>query len=416
MDIKEAYKKLDLSEESTIQIVRSKYNDMYNDFRMMIDNAPTPKLKESFERNLSELEDAFKLINGSNPAESTEDLPSISKTQTTSNSSESNIDNTNITDVYAFFGVSKDTDSKTIQKKYLTLVKNLELEIKKQFLPQVKQMYQAELTKSHAFWKILLKEKPDLHVKLASASSFDWTKNKVLIYSVSGILALVVVIILLLNSGVFKGSQDEEYTAQFNKAIELVSKNDVTNLLAAEKIFVELFEIEEMKERVQPWFQTIKEKKGEIIEVDNKKLYEYIEAEKFVDAQAVYNRMAKILPMTDPKLILLGKEIEDKAKKQADKIKSLISSGDKAVELFNFDAALLIYEETLKDNPSNNELKLKISSTKQKLKDYENCRANLGKAQEIVEFFSPKETLYKKAQKDIEQIKKDCPGLFEKQK
>ena len=416
MTIKEAYKKLDLSEGTDIKIVQSKYNDMYNDFRMMIDNAPTPKLKESFERNLKELEEAFKLINGSKPMGFAQDLPSISKTQNISNSPESSFSVTNIAEVYAYFGVTKDTDSKIIQKKYLSIIKNLEQEIKKQLLPQVRQIYEVELVKTQNYWKILLKEKPDLHTKLVASTSLDWEKHKMYVYVAGGVLTLGIIIVLLLNSGAFEGSEKKELDEKFHKAIDLFSKNNIKNILASEKLFIELNEVEEMKTKVEPWFDKIKESKNEISNSNKKRLSELTAAGKFLEAQIVYNNLSKLNPITDPDLVLQGKEIEKKALAQKNKIKSLTKKGDDAVEDYYFEAALLIYNEAKKENPSNADINGKIALTTEKIKDYEKCNAKLQRAKNIIAMSYPSEKMHQLALKDIEQIKQDCPGLFKDSK
>ena len=196
----------------------------------------------------------------------------------------------------------------------------------------------------------------------------------------------------------------------------MFSKNNINNILASEKLFIELNEVEEMKTKVEPWFDKIKESKNEISNSNKKRLSELTAAGKFLEAQIVYNNLSKLNPITDPDLVLQGKEIEKKALAQKNKIKSLTKKGDDAVEDYYFEAALLIYNEAKKENPSNADINGKIALTTEKIKDYEKCNAKLQRAKNIIAMSYPSEKMHQLALKDIEQIKQDCPGLFKDSK
>lgn len=75
MTSQEAYEKLELAEGADLQTVRKKFAELHNDYRMRIDNAPTPRLKQSFEKNLELLKQAYALLNESDGMDDTASLP-----------------------------------------------------------------------------------------------------------------------------------------------------------------------------------------------------------------------------------------------------------------------------------------------------------------------------------------------------
>ena len=71
----EAADLLGLMPDASEAEVRSKYNEMYNDYQLRLTNAPTPNLKKLYQKNLQELNDAFSVfLGGASPGNT--DLPS----------------------------------------------------------------------------------------------------------------------------------------------------------------------------------------------------------------------------------------------------------------------------------------------------------------------------------------------------
>jgi len=75
MTKQEAYERFELAEGADLQEVRRKFSEMHNDYRMRIENAPTPRMRQSFERGLESLKEAYSLLNGSAGMDDTIDLP-----------------------------------------------------------------------------------------------------------------------------------------------------------------------------------------------------------------------------------------------------------------------------------------------------------------------------------------------------
>lgn len=75
MTKQEAYEKLELPLGTDLQTVRKRFAEMHNDYRMRIDNAPTARLKEVFEKNLERIKEAYNLLNQSETIDDSGSLP-----------------------------------------------------------------------------------------------------------------------------------------------------------------------------------------------------------------------------------------------------------------------------------------------------------------------------------------------------
>ena len=75
MERKKAYERLELPEGADLQEVRRKFAEIYNDYQMRIDNPPTPRMRQIYERHLEAVKEAYALLNGSDGMDDTADLP-----------------------------------------------------------------------------------------------------------------------------------------------------------------------------------------------------------------------------------------------------------------------------------------------------------------------------------------------------
>ena len=62
MTRQDAYHVLGLPENSSLEDVQQKYNELFNDFQMRLTNAPTPNLKKLYQKNIDELADAMRAL------------------------------------------------------------------------------------------------------------------------------------------------------------------------------------------------------------------------------------------------------------------------------------------------------------------------------------------------------------------
>jgi hypothetical protein len=79
-DIKEKRKHalslLGLSEDASADIIKAKYTDQFNNYQMLLTNAPNPRLKTVYQKNLQELEDVKGILFESDP-DALSGLPSV---------------------------------------------------------------------------------------------------------------------------------------------------------------------------------------------------------------------------------------------------------------------------------------------------------------------------------------------------
>ncbi len=195
MTIPEAYELLDLPEGSDIQQVRTKFAEQYEEYRMQIDNAPTPNLRQRYEKNLALREEAFHLITGGNSLDDSQDLPSsalypeINKVNSP-HKPPINQAPMSLANAWALLGVQETSSSEQVYKAYQNQKNELEAGYQKARLENIKQAYQQELSALEEA-KIIIdaflqtnKPKTPPHSNISTPPfTPPINKNKVLFYS-----------------------------------------------------------------------------------------------------------------------------------------------------------------------------------------------------------------------------------------
>lgn len=410
-----AFEKLGLNGNEDKSIIQSKYNEMYNDYRLMIENAPTPKLRESFERNLQELEEAYAAIQNTQeltPLEGVEDLPVISRVETIakvqSGSKDESSSKVRLASVYEYFGCAESQTDKEIKTKYNKLIATLEMEVKKQILPQARKIYEDELKSARNMWSILLTQRPNLE-SVSVSSTIDTQKIKKILVPGLIVIFVAVAIVFLINSGSFSGSAEEDFIS----AQELVKKGDIKSLEEAEVIFTELLDNPEYKSKVGEWLEKVREHKNLIINDIKSNYRNSINNNQFIEATMYWDDMNSVFEVTDPDMILEFEDVKLKAKSQKVKVSSYIKEAKKAEKYGKIQQSIDLLLMVKEINPSNIELdndKLgKLEKLKQK---YKSCEDELVDINGALSISSPGEELYRIATEKRNEIKKRCPGLF----
>ena len=80
MKKEQAYEKLELPVGTDLHIVRQKFQQMHNEFQVQIDGAFSEGMRQKFQTRLMELEEAYKLLIGSEKADDSGSLPHTEKT------------------------------------------------------------------------------------------------------------------------------------------------------------------------------------------------------------------------------------------------------------------------------------------------------------------------------------------------
>ncbi len=410
-----AFEKLGLKGTEDQSIIQSKYNEMYNDYRLMIENAPTPKLRESFERNLQELEEAYALIQDTQEqtaVEAIEDLPVISRVETASRvqskSGQEKTSKVKLNVVYEYFGCSESQTDREIKSKYIRLINTLEQEVKKQILPQARKIYEDELKSAKDMWSLLLTHRPSLEAVNVS-SAIDMGKMKKYLVPAFIVVVVAIAIGFLYYSGAFKGSAEED----FINAQELVKKGDIKSLEKAEVIFTELMDNPDYQSKVNEWIEKVREQKNLLINDLKADYRNSINNNQFIEATMYWDDMNSVFEVTDPDMILEFEDVKLKAKSQKVKVSSYIKEAKKAEKYGKIQQSIDLLLMVKEINPSNIELdndKLgKLEKLKQK---YKSCEDELVDINGALSISSPGEELYRIATEKRNEIKKRCPGLF----
>ncbi|MBW7960582.1 hypothetical protein H3C65_03785 [Patescibacteria group bacterium] len=213
MTKEEAYARLELDPVTDIQEVRRHFANMHNDYRMRIDNAPTPRLRQLFENQLEEIKEAYAFLNGSFGINDTEELPRTKrgfyekeqyqseKEQTGSHSSPSP------SDAYAYFSLSGKEKKEVILEKITKHREKLKEQMEQQLLPSAKELYKEELKKADALKKIIVteleprerrikEEKETLQERFKSADEVVSLSAPAKRKSITGIIVLLLLAVL----------------------------------------------------------------------------------------------------------------------------------------------------------------------------------------------------------------------------
>ena len=75
MTKQEALELLDLEENSSSEKIERSYKQLFSEYRLRLDNAPTAHLKALYQKNLKRLEEAYELLRVKEPENEILDLP-----------------------------------------------------------------------------------------------------------------------------------------------------------------------------------------------------------------------------------------------------------------------------------------------------------------------------------------------------
>ncbi|GAB3358228.1 hypothetical protein GCM10027566_22640 [Arachidicoccus ginsenosidivorans] len=156
MTQEEAFQRIELPEGTDIQEVRRKFAAMHGDYRMRIDNAPTPRLRQMFEQQLEQIKEAYSLLNGSEGVNDTIDLPRTKRVlyedaARENQSAKVKPDNSSqysLLDAYDYFGLSPEDDKVTFNRLTKKKLEDLETSLQSQFLAPAKKLFEEELVKA----------------------------------------------------------------------------------------------------------------------------------------------------------------------------------------------------------------------------------------------------------------------------
>jgi hypothetical protein len=169
MTHEEAYQRLELPEGTDIQAVRRQFATLHNDYRMRIDNAPTPRLRQLFQQQLEQAKEAYSLLNGSEGINDTIDLPrtrrmiyedAVPGGKEQGGAPEPPAQRS-LPEAYDYFGLSPEDDKVTFNRLVDTKLSELKSGLRSQSLPMAQKLYEAELGKAERLKALLVSERQE---------------------------------------------------------------------------------------------------------------------------------------------------------------------------------------------------------------------------------------------------------------
>ncbi|RYG09785.1 MAG: WG repeat-containing protein [Chitinophagaceae bacterium] len=155
MTLTEAYELLDLSPTADIALVRQRFREQYSEYRIQIDNAPTPNLKKRYEDNLALRQEAFNLITGGEHADDTADLPNSTLLNAPGSPKPEESKADSLTESFAALGLTPDAKDNVVKNAYKKQRATLESELNKTKIEAIKTPYLKEIEKLDRAWSIL---------------------------------------------------------------------------------------------------------------------------------------------------------------------------------------------------------------------------------------------------------------------
>ncbi|MBW7960585.1 hypothetical protein H3C65_03800 [Patescibacteria group bacterium] len=161
MTREEAFNRLELPQGTDLSEIRRQFANMHNDYRMRIDNAPTPRLKQLFEQQLEDIKEAYTFLNDSDNINDTDSLPRTKRTyeeqlQPPLQNTEDN--QGGLDEAYLFFGIKQGEDTARINNSIKKTLEDLQKQAGQQVLPAAKMIYEKELSKGNHFKELIFQE------------------------------------------------------------------------------------------------------------------------------------------------------------------------------------------------------------------------------------------------------------------
>src|SRR5690606_18040279 len=144
MKKEQAYEKLELPVGSDLHIVRQKFQQMHNEFQVQIDGAFREDMRQKLQARLMELEEAYKLLIGSEKADDSSSLPHTEKTFEQNRTEETSTHTTPLTlqQALALFGLTEHQDVAQVEQHIASHIANLQQQLSTSPLQTVKDAYQ----------------------------------------------------------------------------------------------------------------------------------------------------------------------------------------------------------------------------------------------------------------------------------
>src|SRR5690606_28080238 len=159
MTKEEAYEKLELPVGTNPHIVRQKFQQMHNEFQVQIDGAFREDMRQKLQTRLMELEEARKLLLGSEKADDSGSLPHTEKTFEQKRTEEAKAHTTQLTlqQALALFGLTEHQDVAQVEQHIASHIANLQQQLSTSPLQTVKDAYQIEIDKATSAKKVINK-------------------------------------------------------------------------------------------------------------------------------------------------------------------------------------------------------------------------------------------------------------------
>jgi len=423
----QAYEILNLEEGVDIEKIRLQFKHLYNEYKILINEAPIENFRKKYEEQLDRIEQAYKLLTDNESIDELNDLPSIASTEFSEKQPdfidtnhynqtkkvETNSDVSNLSDLrnaYKVLQVSPGAPTAKVLNEYQRQRAELISIISKRSGRIVDEAKNELLVLEKAIFKIHSKiSQQELYPEQFGRKPFSSaSKNnkKVFIY-ILALISIVALAFVISELGIFKPNHQMLY----EKGEKLFMQ---AKLKEAEDVFKELLDTP-LEEKARTFLEEIEKTKIRILELERESFNKFVELEDYISAEAYYKKMEDIMSIEnyDKQLFFQWLKLKDEVPKQQKQVEDLILRFDNALKNREYLAAEQYIEEAHTIHTTSKLIPQKKEELQAKLRQDQNCLEKMESVRLDLLFVKAGTQSHALALKEIDFVIENCPWLGE---
>lgn len=423
----QAYEILNLEEGVDIEKIRLQFKHLYNEYKILINEAPIENFRKKYEEQLDRIEHAYKLLTDNESIDELNDLPSVASTEFSEKQPdfidtnhynqtkkvEPNSDVSNLSDLrnaYKVLHVSPGAPTAKVLNEYQRQRAELISIIAKRSGRIVDEAKNELLALEKAIFKIHSKiSQQELYPEQFGRKPFSSASknNKKVFISIFALISIVALTFVISELGIFKPNHQMLY----EKGEKLFMQ---AKLKEAEDVFKELIG-SPLEEKALTFLEEIEKTKIRILELERESFNKFVELEDYITAEAYYKKMEDIMSIEnyDKQLFFQWLKLKDEVPKQQKQVEDLILRFDNALKNREYLAAEQYIEEAHNIHTTSKLIPQKKEELQAKIRQDQNCLEKMESVRLDLLFVKAGTESHTMAVKEIDFVIENCPWLGE---
>jgi hypothetical protein len=423
----QAYEILDLEEGVPIEQIRGQFKHLYNEYKILINEAPIENFRKKYEEQLDRIEQAYKLLTDNESIDELDDLPTIASNESIEQHWEFEEKNTtvptekvgiiddgsNLSDLrnaYKILQISPGAPTAKVILEYQRQRAELISLIAKRSGKIVDEAKKELATLEKAIFKINPKiSQQDLYPEQFGKTTFSLRSKltkKVLFFFIV-IISIIALVFILSELGAFKPDHQTLYEQGEKLFME-------AKLKEAEEVFTELLDTP-LEGKARTFLEEIEKTKIRLLELERESFNKFVQLEDYITAEAYYKKMENIMSIEDydKELFFEWLKLKDEVPKQKKQVEDLLLNFDNALKNSEYSAAEQYIEEAHSIHTTSKLIPQKKEQLQAKIKQEKNCQDKIESVRLDLMFVKAGTESHAKALKEIDFVIENCPWLEE---